>query len=186
VSTTPLVQQNQAPRKMPPNQICEKMEMLEARNRELELQLAQTKSLLKTALDNFEIYQNANNNMPTQKNTDVIKLDVGGVDFQVREDILTAHGDTFFTCLLSHEEMIERDNNGNIFIDRDPTLFVCVLDLLRSGCSQINHQLFQRLGYDRLVLLKHELHFYQLKNVLRHVDLYIIQLLTVAQRNNVQ
>lgn len=67
----------------------------------------------------------------------VIKLNVGGVKFQTTHATLVrVHGagqpSRFFADLVAGRGGV-RDDSGDIFIDRDPTLFAPILEYLRTG-----------------------------------------------------
>lgn len=65
-------------------------------------------------------------------NGDIVHLNVGGQKFSTSKTTLTQVPDTFFTSLLSGRIQSLRDENGAIFIDRDPNLFCLILNYLRT------------------------------------------------------
>eukprot|EP01130_Rhizamoeba_saxonica_P016569 TRINITY_DN7680_c0_g1_i1.p1 TRINITY_DN7680_c0_g1~~TRINITY_DN7680_c0_g1_i1.p1 ORF type:complete len:591 (-),score=138.85 TRINITY_DN7680_c0_g1_i1:60-1832(-) len=70
--------------------------------------------------------------MDVQPSSDLIGLNVGGTVFQVlKENLLKEH--SMFTAMLKGELNTKKDGNGNIFIDRDPTMFNYILNYLRNG-----------------------------------------------------
>ncbi|XP_055902854.1 BTB/POZ domain-containing protein KCTD3 isoform X1 [Eupeodes corollae] len=64
--------------------------------------------------------------------SEIINLNVGGQRFSTSRQTLTWIPDTFFTALLSGRISSLRDENGAIFIDRDPFLFSVILNYLRT------------------------------------------------------
>lgn len=70
------------------------------------------------------------------QNTDIISLNVGGTLFSVpRKTLLSGDVSSYFHSLISLENnsslTIQKDGDGNIFIDRDPDVFSYVLNYLR-------------------------------------------------------
>ena len=72
--------------------------------------------------------------------TQMACLDVGGARFHTQRAVLTGAGggqhegeEHFFGALMAGGFVCEEDDNGYIFIDRDPTLFVPLLEYLRDG-----------------------------------------------------
>jgi hypothetical protein len=65
----------------------------------------------------------------------VIKLNVGGVRFNVGLRTILKYPGTLFDVLLSRNFAIEFDELGYIFIDRDPEYFREILHFLRTGDS---------------------------------------------------
>ena len=65
---------------------------------------------------------------------DIVHLNVGGQRFSTsKRTLLSVQGEeTFFTSLLSGRISSNEDENGAIFIDRDPTLFRLILNYLRT------------------------------------------------------
>jgi len=64
----------------------------------------------------------------------IIKLNVGGKEYQTTWTTLTRINNTFFTSLLSSGAWKESlDESGRIFVDRNGDLFAYILDYLRTG-----------------------------------------------------
>uniref|UniRef100_A0A915ICI4 BTB domain-containing protein n=1 Tax=Romanomermis culicivorax TaxID=13658 RepID=A0A915ICI4_ROMCU len=84
----------------------------------------------------------------------IISLNVGGTKFTTSKSTLTWIPDSFFTSLLSGRIPTLLDDNGSIFIDRDPNIFGIILNYLRT--KQIN------LKNVDIAALKHEAQFYGL------------------------
>lgn len=61
-----------------------------------------------------------------------IGLNVGGKIFYTSKSTLTSQ-EGFFTTLFSSSIPTETDNDGNIWIDRDPEIFPYILNFLRTG-----------------------------------------------------
>ncbi|XP_071490158.1 BTB/POZ domain-containing protein KCTD3-like [Diadema antillarum] len=83
---------------------------------------------------------------------DLIKLNVGGTRFSTSRQTLTWIPDSFFSSLLSGRISSVKDETGAIFIDRDPSAFVPILNYLRT--KELNLK-----GID-IQTLKHEAEFY--------------------------
>ena len=69
---------------------------------------------------------------PLRTTGEIINLNVGGTKFSTSRQTLTQVQDTFFTGLLSGRIHTYKDDDGAIFIDRDPHLFRHILNYLRS------------------------------------------------------
>ncbi|KAL5008364.1 hypothetical protein ScPMuIL_013945 [Solemya velum] len=94
---------------------------------------------------------------------DVINLNVGGTRFSTSRQTLTWVTDSFFTSMLSGRILSLKDENGAIFIDRDPLLFSVILKFLRTkevDLSDIN-----------VSTLKHEAEFYGITPLVRRLAL---------------
>ncbi|XP_053710235.1 SH3KBP1-binding protein 1 [Synchiropus splendidus] len=63
---------------------------------------------------------------------DIIHLNVGGKRFSTSRQTLTWVPDSFFSSLLSGRISTLKDEDGAIFIDRDPSLFTPILTFLRT------------------------------------------------------
>ncbi|CAF3496126.1 unnamed protein product [Rotaria socialis] len=100
--------------------------------------------------------------MPNQT-VDIINLNVGGQRFSTSRQTLTWISDSFFTAMLNGLISTNRDDQGYIFIDRDPKLFSIILNYLRTKELDIN-------GCD-LHMLKHECEFYGVQPLIRRLQL---------------
>jgi hypothetical protein len=63
----------------------------------------------------------------------IVHLNVGGQLFSVKLSILSVRGDNFFTALLSGRVVVVKDEQGRIYVNRSPDLFVPILDYLRTA-----------------------------------------------------
>jgi len=100
---------------------------------------------------------------PQRTGTDIIHLNVGGKKFSTSRQTLTQVQDTFFTGLLSGRIQTSRDEQGAIFIDRDPDLFRHILSYLR------NHTLaFDDINFKEL---RHEAEFYGIAPLVKKLSL---------------
>ncbi|KAI8847125.1 hypothetical protein BC829DRAFT_434120 [Chytridium lagenaria] len=63
---------------------------------------------------------------------DIIKLNVGGTVFMTAPETLLWCPDSFLPRFLQRTFFVTCDENGAIFIDRDPLVFRCILTFLRS------------------------------------------------------
>ncbi|XP_060588703.1 BTB/POZ domain-containing protein KCTD3-like isoform X1 [Ruditapes philippinarum] len=94
---------------------------------------------------------------------DIIQLNVGGKRFATSKETLTWIQDSFFTSLLSGRISSLKDDNGAIFIDRDPALFTVILNYLRTKEVDLNNV--------DISSLKHEAEFYGIKPLVRRLCL---------------
>ena len=62
----------------------------------------------------------------------IVILNVGGMLISTLKSTLTDR-ESLLSAMFTNENMITYDNNGAVFIDRDPELFKIVLNWLRSG-----------------------------------------------------
>ncbi len=70
---------------------------------------------------------------PRKGKEDIVCLNVGGTKFSTRFTILTegVAKDSLFAAMFSGRHALD-DDNGEIFLDRDPTPFVYIMKYLRS------------------------------------------------------
>ena len=94
----------------------------------------------------------------------VISLNVGGVVYTASLTTLKRYSKSMLAAMFSGRMPLETDANGNYFIDRDGKLFRHVLNFLRSG------QLHLPKGFTELEQLKQEVDFYQLKDMIAHLN----------------
>ncbi|KAL4717945.1 hypothetical protein ACJJTC_001363 [Scirpophaga incertulas] len=79
---------------------------------------------------------------------EIVNLNVGGTKFSTSWHTLTWVPDTFFTALLSGRIPTVRDENGSIFIDRDPQLFGLILNFLRTRDIDLNNVNIRALRHE--------------------------------------
>jgi len=65
----------------------------------------------------------------------IITLNVGGKLFTSTYDTLTQHGGSKIASMVAGREVVMKDTEGNVFIDRDGSLFKFVLEYLRDGST---------------------------------------------------
>ena len=65
---------------------------------------------------------------------EIVNLNIGGTIFSTYKSNLTNSNEpeNYFVQLFSQEKELQKDQNGNIFIDRDPTYFRYILNYLRN------------------------------------------------------
>jgi hypothetical protein len=63
----------------------------------------------------------------------IVHLNVGGQLFIATLSTLSVRGDNFFSSLLSGYIGVVKDEQGRIYVNRPPDLFVPILDYLRTG-----------------------------------------------------
>lgn len=100
---------------------------------------------------------------PQRTGTDIINLNVGGQRFSTSRQTLTQVQDTFFTGLLSGRIQTSRDEQGAIFIDRDPDLFRLILSYLRNRSLAFEDVNFKEL--------RHEAEFYGIAPLVKKLSL---------------
>lgn len=94
----------------------------------------------------------------------VVSLNVGGTIYTASLATLTRYSKSMLAAMFSGRMSLETETAGNYFIDRDGKLFRHVLNFLRSG------QLHLPKGFNELDLLKQEAEFYQLKDMVAHIN----------------
>jgi len=91
-----------------------------------------------------------------------VKLRVGEKQFFTSLDTLTTEKDTYFSGLLSEHFGTEVDEDGEIFIDRDPTHFRLILNHLRGMDVTGN---INELSENQKKELQQEIDFYQIESM---------------------
>jgi len=99
----------------------------------------------------------------TSSPSDIVHLNVGGKRFSTSRQTLTWNQDTFFTSLLSGRIPSQKDEKGNIFVDRDPKLFAVILNFLRTKELQLRNV--------DLSALRHEAEYYGITPLVRRLSL---------------
>ncbi|XP_037909569.1 BTB/POZ domain-containing protein KCTD3 isoform X2 [Hermetia illucens] len=94
---------------------------------------------------------------------DIVNLNVGGKRFSTSRQTLTWIPDTFFTALLSGRISSLRDENGAIFIDRDPDYFAIILNYLRTKDIDISKC--------DVRALRHEAEYYSISPLIKRLML---------------
>eukprot|EP01112_Ceratiomyxa_fruticulosa_P014400 TRINITY_DN411_c0_g1_i3.p1 TRINITY_DN411_c0_g1~~TRINITY_DN411_c0_g1_i3.p1 ORF type:complete len:338 (-),score=65.85 TRINITY_DN411_c0_g1_i3:94-1107(-) len=97
----------------------------------------------------------------------IIKLNVGGQIFCTSHETLTFYKGSFFDGLLSGRFPLKKEEDGTIFIDRDPTHFRHILNFLRGSLPPIDE-----LKKDILPELRIEADFYQLSELANQLSPY--------------
>ncbi|XP_066526721.1 BTB/POZ domain-containing protein KCTD3 isoform X2 [Hoplias malabaricus] len=101
------------------------------------------------------------NSSSTSGMGDIIQLNVGGTRFSTSRQTLMWIPDSFFSSLLSGRISTLRDETGAIFIDRDPTAFVPILNFLRTKELDLR-------GVN-ISILRHEAEFYGITPLVRRL-----------------
>ena len=99
----------------------------------------------------------------------IVYLNVGGTVYTTTSDTLNNDGGGYLSILVRNQSMEGRVKNtlskdGNIFIDRNGTLFEYILDFLRNG------RLPSRLSDVLLVDLRDEAMFYQIPELVQLLE----------------
>jgi len=68
-----------------------------------------------------------------------VSINVGGNRFQTTLNTLAADQSSMLSAMFSGRFKLEQDDNGSIFIDRDPTHFRHILNFLRDGIEYLKH-----------------------------------------------
>jgi len=93
--------------------------------------------------------------------SEIVRLNVGGVRFSTSRETLTWIPDQFFSSMLSGRISTLKDEEGAIFIDRDPDMFRLVLSYLRTKDIDLK-------GID-IRRLRHEAEFYGINPLVRRL-----------------
>lgn len=96
--------------------------------------------------------------------SDIVNLNVGGQKFSTSRQTLCSVPDSFFSSLISGRIPTCRDEQGYIFIDRDPKYFSIILNFLRTRELNLT-------GIDSLQSLKNEAEFYSINPLIRRLIL---------------
>jgi hypothetical protein len=88
----------------------------------------------------------------------VIKLNIGGIIFHTTRE--TLQQSTFFSTLLSTEVPVDVTDNNEIFIDRSPDVFHCVLKRLRGEPVVVSN-----LSFDQRLQLIDDVKFYDVASL---------------------
>lgn len=118
----------------------------------------------------------------SNQTADIVNLNVGGQRFSTSRQTLTWIPDTFFTAMLSGLISTNRDDQGYIFIDRDPKLFSIILNYLRTkelGKMKEKKEIQFNIWKDYILdisncdlhMLKHECEFYAVLPLIRRLQL---------------
>eukprot|EP01095_Lingulamoeba_sp_RSL-Kostka_P012166 TRINITY_DN477_c2_g1_i1.p1 TRINITY_DN477_c2_g1~~TRINITY_DN477_c2_g1_i1.p1 ORF type:complete len:288 (+),score=62.59 TRINITY_DN477_c2_g1_i1:35-865(+) len=103
--------------------------------------------------------------MNMNNNNARVKLDVGGKLFSTSMSTLLSQSDTFFSKLFSGDFDIMYQEDGSIFIDRDPIVFRYILNFLRGYCFDIESVSTQDLNW-----LYEDAKFYQIKKLEEKIE----------------
>jgi len=98
------------------------------------------------------------------KETDRLKLNVGGTRFEIRQS--STKNNTYFRSLVS-ETFAEADKDGFFFIDRDPTFVPVIMSYLRNGSIQLG-----RYTDTELAAIHEEAEFYMMNDLMTDIDGY--------------
>ena len=76
------------------------------------------------------------------KDSDILQLNVGGTSMSVRRSTLTQVPDSLLAAQFSGrwDESMEKDRDGNIFIDQDPVIFLKLVNYLRLRMNNQSRQ----------------------------------------------
>ena len=95
-----------------------------------------------------------------------MSLNVGGEIYTTTLDTLTRCRDSMLGAMFTGQIPVLRDNNGNVFIDRDGRVFRHILNYLRSSSLDLPD------GFSELNLLRREADFYQIHPLLEEIRHY--------------
>jgi hypothetical protein len=100
--------------------------------------------------------------LTSQKFQKSVKLNIGGTIFETTKETLTSVH-SLFTPLLSEQFKIELDQNGAIFIDRDPTYFSTILNYMRNPSKPL---ITIAMNEKEIACIKEEIDFYQIESLM--------------------
>lgn len=94
---------------------------------------------------------------------DPVSLNVGGEIYTTTLDTLTRCRDSMLGAMFTGQIPVLRDNQGNVFIDRDGKVFRYILNYLRSSSLDLPE------GFSELALLRREADFFQIHPLLEEI-----------------
>ncbi|XP_068460184.1 BTB/POZ domain-containing protein KCTD21-like [Clinocottus analis] len=97
---------------------------------------------------------------------DPVMLNVGGEVYTTTLDTLTRCRDSMLGAMFTGQIPVLRDNEGNVFIDRDGKVFRYILNYLRSSALDLPN------GFSELPLLRREADFFQIQPLLEDICRY--------------
>lgn len=91
-------------------------------------------------------------------------FNVGGTVYKVARDTIMKYPDTMLGSMLSNRWEESRDNNGEIFLDRDPILFRYILGFYRNDKIEIpfticKKEMWREVQYFALPIVEKDIHF---------------------------
>jgi hypothetical protein len=93
---------------------------------------------------------------------DKIRLNIGGTVFVTSLDTMTLEKNTFFSAMFSEEFHQQPDDDGEYYVDRDPTYFRIILNHLRG--VDIKNAFSSKNQWERS-LIQQEIEFYQIESL---------------------
>ena len=101
----------------------------------------------------------------------IVELNIGGKVFATSRETLLNHGSSYFERLLESGELggavvrgALRDNDGRLFIDRNPDMFGPILEYMRSFKIPIQYKDLPSDNREKKALIE-EARYYQLENL---------------------
>merc|ERR1712154_284746 len=104
------------------------------------------------------------------KNNRII-INVGGSLYETTSNTLSADQSSMLSAMFSGRFEIERDENGSIFIDRDPTHFRHVLNFLRDCTEYLKHGGLLQQSDAIINELLQEAKFYNIRPLVDYIQL---------------
>lgn len=89
-----------------------------------------------------ENIEKMDNEKELQKKSEIIDLNVGGKKFSTYRSTLMKYKNSVFGAMFSGRHEIQKDKEGNYFIDRDPKKFGIILDFFRNQI--INEKIWEK------------------------------------------
>lgn len=77
----------------------------------------------------------------------IIKFNVGGKIFMTLRPTITKYPESLLAIIISGRHTIIKDENGCVFIDRNPKYFEFVLDIMRGAEVDIPEEVISELSY---------------------------------------
>ncbi|KAL0477612.1 BTB/POZ domain-containing protein [Acrasis kona] len=108
-------------------------------------------------------------------NGGIVKLNVGGTIFTTLKSVVQGDDSVcLFSMMKKHNNQATRDDDGNVFIDRDPTHFRYILNYLRGSYLNRHNDMFGiGLPYsnpDVMMTILHESDFYGTTKLSKHIE----------------
>jgi hypothetical protein len=129
------------------------IEAIEEQKRQIEREWAELRK-------EQEVWRRNKNQLDTSQLKGKIKLDVGGTIFSTSLAVLTSIKGTYFDAMFSGRWDLQKEEDGSIFIDRDPFVFRHILNFLRGDEPLIN-----LLTPMEKEMLKRDADFYQINKL---------------------
>jgi hypothetical protein len=118
---------------------------------------------------------------PSHNGSNIVELNIGGVYFTTAKTTLLRYEDSMLALIVSENYPTYKDKEGRLFIDRDATLFIHILNYLRTNkliINDLNNNDYSHdnlnLSINKLLNLKIEADFYRIDNLISDIDVLLM------------